>query len=132
MISDVGNKLNTVKFNVWLKNDGSGYITFAAEKGSLPGSLSREDKRKSFWSLAQVSTVMESMRQALRQAEKQAEQERTQGHQSKLFKFECRSCRTAITEGQAFLTTYKHPVNGSTTGLILSCKLCGGINLQEL
>jgi len=66
MISDCGNKLNCVKFKVWLYPEGNGHVEFCELPGSLPKDFPR---KKNFSNIENLPEIMRHMEANLRSYE---------------------------------------------------------------
>ena len=129
MISDCNNKINSIKFTVYLHDRGNGYVKVAAQDGSLPSHLTRD---RAFDNIKDLPKVMTGIKKDIRSYENR-------------IKFICTDCNLGINDTKRIRTktVYLVPANVdkydclfpeliTTAHNVLCCPRCGGTNIHKL
>ena len=82
VISDCNNSINSIKFTVYLHDDGHGYVKVCAAPGTLPKGLPQE---ATFDTLKDMTKVMENYKKRIRSWENR-------------IKMICEDCNLGITD----------------------------------
>lgn len=115
MQSDCGNRIVSIKFNVYLHDDGHGFFRVAAEQGTMPKTI-RESYE--FTDGKDMAKQMESVRKEIRRAEN-------------TIKYVCKSCNLGIRNFKELSHTSCITVQDNI-GKVMCCPRCDSTDIVKV